>query len=216
MGKLTNGIGERNCFDTKYLTFIESFDRELAKTRLVDGGLIEKINSYLREENTACEGGGDFENKLNKILHQGTSTPHYWFYKLDYLLWKDENIWTDLPKAFEKFNKSRFRLSRLNSIEHMHPQSKRDDWKGDNGECQSIDCFGNLALVSNHMNSALNAQDGQNKRQDIQKQLNNGTIESLKMILAYSKYEEWNMDNCAEHQGKMIGLLSNDLGCGLN
>ena len=61
------------------------------------------------------------------------------------------------------------------------------------------------------MNSALNAQEDYNKRHDIQKQLDNGTIESLKMILLYSKYEEWTPKNCNKHQIEMINLLIGDL-----
>jgi len=200
-------------FYSDYLKFLECFDRELAKERLCNGTLIDKINSYLKQENTACDDDKNFEYKLNEILHQGTSTPHYWFYKLDYLLWKDKNILNQLSKRFEKFDKSNFRLSRLNSIEHIHPQSKCKEWEEQNvDKCTKVDCFGNLALISNHMNSALNAQEGQNKRQDIQKQLNNGTIESLKMILVYSKYEKWTQEECDTHQKEMINLLCCDLG----
>ena len=39
--------------------------------------------------------------------------------------------------------KTKFRLSRLNSIEHIHPQSKKEDWKD-----YSVDNFGNLLTHS--------------------------------------------------------------------
>jgi hypothetical protein len=51
----------------------------------------------------------------------------------------------------------------------------------------------------------------ENKRTIIQKQLNNGTIESLKMLLVYSKYKEWNTNNCKDHQKKMIDLLEKNI-----
>ena len=105
-----------------------------------------------------------FENKAQ--INSGTSTPHYWFYKLDYLLWKNNDLWKDLKYKFTKNDrfayaliKTKFRLSRLNSIEHIHPQSKKEDWKD-----YSVDNFGNLALISNHMNSALIDKDNENKK----------------------------------------------------
>lgn len=182
--------------ESTHKTFYESFLIELEK--------LDRIDALKR-----LSDNNDFE----KLLSQGTSTPHYWFYKLDYLLWKDIDLWLEFESEFNQeknFNykliKKNFRLSRLNSIEHIHPQSKKEDWKD-----YSVDNFGNLALISNHMNSALNAQEDYNKRHDIQKQLDNGTIESLKMILAYSKYKEWTSENCKEHQEEMINILIEDL-----
>ena len=61
------------------------------------------------------------------------------------------------------------------------------------------------------MNSALIDKDNENKKLKIQEQLNNGTIESLKMVLLYSKYKEWTPENCDEHQIEMINLLIGDL-----
>jgi hypothetical protein len=210
-----------NDFYNKYFNFIENFDRIMAKERLSeDKNLIGLINHYLAKN--------EFEEKEcsselfidNAELNNGTSTPHYWFYKLDYLLWKNNDTWKNLINQFAESNrfkytniKSDFRLSRLNSIEHMHPQSKADAWNNGTKECQSVDNFGNLALISNHMNSALNAQQDIDKRLDIQKQLNNGTIESLKMILAYSQYNQWNPENCVNHHNDMIDLLIQDIKC---
>ncbi|MGJ0359956.1 DUF262 domain-containing protein [Aliarcobacter cryaerophilus] len=182
--------------ESTHKTFYESFLIELEN--------LDRIDALKR-----LSDNNDFE----KLLSQGTSTPHYWFYKLDYLLWRNDSIWKDLKYKFTENDrfayaliKTKFRLSRLNSIEHIHPQSKKEDWKD-----YSVDNFGNLALISNHMNSALNAQEDYNKRHDIQKQLDNGTIESLKMILAYSKYKEWTLKNCEEHQEEMINILIEDL-----
>lgn len=192
---------------------LEKFDRTMALERLTDNkDLTGLVNNYLINNNKDSNfDEANFEN--NAQLNKGTATAHYWFYKLDYLLWKNNDLWKDLEYKFtenDRFKYSlintKFRLSRLNSIEHIYPQSKKEDW-----ELGKIDNFGNLALISNHMNSALNAQEDYNKRHDIQKQLYNGTIESLKMILAYSKYKEWTSENCNEHQEEMINLLIEDL-----
>ena len=147
-----------------------------------------------------------FENKAQ--INSGTSTPHYWFYKLDYLLWKNDSIWKNLNLNLDL---SKFRLSRLNSIEHIYPQQPlkpKEEWNNS----QKLNNFGNLALISNHMNSSLNNRDyNEEKRGLLMNQLNKGTIESLKMILLYSKYKEWTSENCDEHQIEMINLLIGDL-----
>lgn len=196
-----------------FLQELGKFDRLMALERLTDKpDLTGLVNSYLINNNKISDfDKSNFEK--NAQLHSGTTTAHYWFYKLDYLLWKNNDIWNKLNYKFteeKKFKysqiKTNFRLSRLNSIEHVYPQSKKENW-----ENYSVDNFGNLTLISNHMNSALIDKDNVNKKLKIQEQLNNGTIESLKMILIYSKYEEWTPENCDEHQTEMINLLIGDL-----
>ena len=192
---------------------LEKFDRTMALERLTDEpDLTGLVNGYLINKNkVSIFDESNFEDKAQ--LNRGTATAHYWFYKLDYLLWKNDSIWKDLEYKFtenDRFKYSlintKFRLSRLNSIEHIYPQSKKEDW-----ELGKIDNFGNLTLISNHMNSALIDKDNVNKKLKIQEQLNNGTIESLKMILAYSKYKEWTSENCKKHQEEMINILIEDL-----
>lgn len=197
----------------EFLSLLKELDRDMALERLSKAkDLTGLINSYFL--NTKKVNNFDEKDFVeNAQLNSGTSTPHYWFYKLDYLLWKDSDIWKDLKSKFTDENKFKyelinkdFRLSRLNSIEHIYPQSKKEDW-----ELGKIDNFGNLTLISNHMNSALIDKDNVNKKLKIQEQLNNGTIESLKMILAYSKYKDWTPENCDDHQEKMINILIEDL-----
>ncbi|MFA7086106.1 MAG: DUF262 domain-containing protein [Aliarcobacter sp.] len=192
---------------------LEKFDRTMALERLIDKpNLTGLVDGYLINKNkVSIFDESNFEDKVQ--LNRGTATAHYWFYKLDYLLWKNNDLWKDLDYKFienDKFKysliKTKFRLSRLNSIEHVYPQSKKGTW-----ENYSVDNFGNLTLISNHMNSALIDKDNENKKLKIQEQLNNGTIESLKMVLIYSKYKEWTSENCKEHQEEMINILIEDL-----
>ena len=193
---------------------LEKFDRELAKIRLSKKGIIEFINEKIENIYQNKNSSIIPSKKLEEILNQGTSTPHYWFYKLDYLLWKNYNhnkvIWKNV-QLLKDANINTFRLTRLNSIEHIqpqHPEQNCNHWN--NKEC-SIDNFGNLALISNHMNSTLSNQCFKYKIEDIKKQLKKDTIESLKMVLIYSKYKEWNEKNCKEHYEQMAKLLHEDL-----
>jgi len=197
------------------INFLEEFDNELAKVRLSEKEIADFIDEKMKDLNNKQV---DINKNLEDILNKGTSTPHYWFYKLDYLLWRDYN-WKELNNKFEESKnfkylkiKEQYRLTRLHSIEHIYPQIKKDNWKCEEcNECPNkencIDCFGNLALISNHLNSALLDKDYKNKRLKIQEQLNNGTIESIKMLLIYSKYQEWNEGNCKDHYDEMIKIL---------
>ncbi len=209
---LDKNFNEENVYSL-FSEELEKFDRTMALERLTDNkDLTGLVNNYLINNNKDSNfDEANFEN--NAQLNKGTATAHYWFYKLDYLLWKNNDLWKDLEYKFtenDRFKYSlintKFRLSRLNSIEHIYPQSKKEDW-----ELGKIDNFGNLTLISNHMNSALIDKDNVNKKLKIQEQLNNGTIESLKMILAYSKYKDWTPENCDDHQEKMINILIEDL-----
>ncbi len=214
---LDKNFNEENVYSL-FSEELEKFDRTMALERLTDKpDLTGLVNGYLINKNkVSIFDESNFEDKAQ--LNRGTATAHYWFYKLDYLLWKNDSIWKDLEYKFtenDKFKytliKTKFRLSRLNSIEHIYAQSKEVDWQNPNNNYTNIDKFGNLALISNHMNSALIDKDNENKKLKIQEQLNNGTIESLKMVLIYSKYEEWTPENCNKHQTEMINLLIKDL-----
>ncbi|BDY13887.1 DUF262 domain-containing protein [Hydrogenimonas cancrithermarum] len=224
---LENDVLSEKFYD-RYLEFLKSLDKKAALTRLRKGDLKKMFYSY--NGPPATTDGEDAKPwNLDEVLNRGTSTPHYWFYKLDYLLWEQELLESKFEKGEyehpfseeEKFKyeeiKKNFRLSRLNSIEHMKPQSKANDWGERCNGCKakrSIDCFGNLALVTHHLNSSL-LDDEVNKKYTIQRQLNRGTIESLKMIDFYSRIrnsQEMTIDHCREHHKEMVGILCKSLG----
>ena len=157
-------------------------------------------------------------------LNQGTGTPHYWFYRLEYYLWKDKekrNIEIQIDGKRINFGAiaDNYRFRGLNSIEHIQPQSKADEWKQweeknpqKDKKCE-IDDFGNLALISQSFNSSLSNQDMEKKWIDIRK---NKDVESLKMCLAYASvkgdYKAWKPDKAKEHQNEMLEILKASLG----
>jgi hypothetical protein len=214
--KWLDGKFDNNDFYENYIQFLEDFDKRIMKERLEDKPNLQNI--YLNYDYDPKKKITINQSKLNVVLHEGTSTQHYWFYKLDYLLWKD---YINNKKYWKKENNSieilenvkidNFRLKRLNSIEHIQPQNPIDDCKDWNNKECDINNFGNLALVSNHMNSTLTNNCFKTKIKDIEKQLSKGTIESLKMILVYSKYDEWNSEKCQKHQEEMIEILKNSI-----
>jgi len=183
---------------SKFNLWLTDFLKQV-KTQKDTNSLVEFLETKDKKEAKKRKADKEFE----ELLNQGTSTPHYWFYKLEYLLWKDD-VWKDI-KILKSYNINNYRLKHLSSIEHIqpqHPQAECKEW----GDC-NIDNFGNLALISKNMNSKLSNQCFKNKRADIEKQISNGRVESLKMLLIYSKYNDWNSDNCKEHYDEMINIL---------
>ncbi|QTA82713.1 DUF262 and DUF1524 [Desulfonema limicola] len=139
-----------------------------------------------------------------KILEDplGTAFPHYWFYKLEFVLW-------------EKYAKGKnekwknFKMTAKNSVEHISPQTQKDVDKNIVSDIM-LNRFGNLALVSRSINSEYSNLPFNEKRQRF---INNNQykLDSLKMDFIYSN-EEWDDLLAKEHQDEMIKALNEYLG----
>lgn len=142
----------------------------------------------------------DFKT-IQSILNQdsGTKFNHYWFYKLEYLLWKswDKN----------DYKLKRYRITSKNSIEHVFPQN--DEYKNKldsvNDNIDWLNSFGNLALLSVGQNSEYSNQDVAKKRIDFQKK---ETYDSLKLVNVY-RDENWNTKEIIGHQNSMFSIFEN-------
>lgn len=86
----------------------------------------------------------------------GTSFHHYWFYKLEYLLWK---TWDKNDSRVKQF-----RITSKNSVEHVFPQNHEFGNKLANTEFDWLNSFGNLGLLSVGENSSYNNQDVRKKK----------------------------------------------------
>jgi uncharacterized protein with ParB-like and HNH nuclease domain len=153
-------------------------------------------------------------------LNKGTQTSRYWFFKLDYLLWKkwvlEENEtpnFPEIPNLKDKIRNFQFRDNR--SVEHVQPQNPTEgiDWKPSESNQLSIskikDQFGNLALISIRSNSSYNNQLPKLKKDDFIKRSKNWGIESLKLLDSYSS-DDWTIEKMNEHQNSMYKLLEED------
>ncbi|EAI8628580.1 DUF1524 domain-containing protein, partial [Campylobacter lari] len=217
--------------------FLEILDTALAKEQLQDKVLIDKVNEILNSKNNLTTTDDFVLNKfyINEketqkcILDQGTATPHYWFYRLEYYLWKYSKIeyylgnkqLKEMQLDEKKFSNiaSNFYFRSLNSIEHVQAQSKAQGW----GE---VDNFGNLALISSSFNSSLNNQDVPSKYRDFQKRYIDDTkkaVISLKLWLIYALAKDneneteknnenkitWTFEKAKEHKNQMLEVLKN-------
>jgi hypothetical protein len=138
---------------------------------------------------------------IKKILSKasGTGFSHYWFYKLEYILWKNRD------ESDQKIKQ--YRITSKNSIEHVFPQYEENKNNLDNlgDEIDWLNSFGNLALLSVGQNSSYSNQDVAKKRIDFN---NKSTYDSLKLAKTYSN-NSWNSEQIKEHQGETINLFEN-------
>jgi uncharacterized protein with ParB-like and HNH nuclease domain len=140
-------------------------------------------------------------NALN-ILNEshGTSFHHYWFYKLEYLLWK---TWDKNDNKIKQF-----RITSKNSIEHVFPQNHEFGNKLENTESDWLNSFGNLGLLSVGENSSYNNQDVGKKKIDFDDP-NKLNYDSLKLAKIYSSpnIKSWDSENIKQHQKEMIKIF---------
>lgn len=190
---------EKNPSEGECIAYLEELDNALALARYQ-----KELKEYAKMIKSHSKGEWDF-------LNQGEGTSHYWFYRLEYYLYKGRERYEGVKldgKSFTEIAES-YEFAKLNSIEHIQPQSraKEGDWSK-----QDKDIFGNLALISKSFNSSLNAKNVKKKKKQIIDQLKEGAIQSLKMILAYAEIEEvWSLQMARRHQEEMIKILQDSL-----
>lgn len=133
-----------------------------------------------------------------------TSFNHYWFYKLEYLLWKTRGDWV---KKDDEEKIKHFRITSKNSIEHVFPQNHEFGNKLEDTGFDWLNSFGNLGLLSVGENSSYSNQSVIKKQDDFK---NKQTYDSLKLAKIYSSLGEnnsWNIENIKIHQEEMIDIL---------
>jgi hypothetical protein len=137
----------------------------------------------------------------NKVLDKplGLQFPHYWFYKLEFLLWREMK---------DQKNLTEFKITAKNSVEHIEPQTSKD-WKNRDEnpiDEELLDSFGNLALVSRSLNSSLsNARYKLKREKFFESNRDRNRIESLKLLNVYERdKDQWDKDDIVRHQAEMI------------
>lgn len=152
--------------------------------------------------------------KLSKLVdissilekHQGVGFSHYWFYKLEFVLWFSKQTWNKDTNLDTLWNT--FRMTAKNSVEHIWPQNPEN--RSDSWQEAELDCFGNLGLVSRSLNSEYGRKPFNEKKAHFQTR-NKARIDSLKMYLIYNQNEEWTPPKAQEHQQQMIKLIDSYL-----
>lgn len=141
----------------------------------------------------------DFNFELYLKQSNGTGFKHYWFYKLEYVLWKNwEN--KDDPRF------KNYRITSKNSVEHIYPQHPENELENPKLETQDLDSFGNLVLLSMSQNSEYSNKSVNVKRSMFQEKSN--SYDTLKSYFIFDK-NKWEKENIIEHRKNMIEKLLN-------
>ena len=187
----------------KAIKFLEQLDNKLAKSALDSSGdrkVVETINNVIEKIYNGENLEAPMLEKIDSsFLDKGTSVPHYWFYRLEYMLWRDFNSLSacdtcadDIKKVFPKFNRDEYLIKSQDTVEHMWATNLQEKGK-------ALDDFGNLALIRKDFNSSLSDYDFGEKLKRIKESPNS----SIKMLIFYASQKGYDKD--------MIGRLGNEM-----
>lgn len=157
------------------------------------------LNYCKKEDNDKWHKLSDVKNWVYGSMNR------YWFWRLDYYLWEREANKTEGRRnAIMRYT---FRENR--SIEHLHPQNQNEQnqqW----GE-ESINSFGNLAMISSSFNSSQSNDPVGIKFARIKEQEERNNLESLKLYEMFLKAKEkngWTEQLSKEHEKEMLAILN--------
>ena len=130
----------------------------------------------------------------------------YWFWRLDYYLWEENEKAEAKDDAISKYI---FRTNR--SIEHLHPQNQENEtgkW-----EEKDLNSFGNLAMISSGFNSTQSNDPVGVKFSRIKDQHDKKQLQSIKLWkmheLAQGNGSQWTKDLAEKHGEEMLVILRN-------
>lgn len=199
------------------LSYLKYLDNHLFSIRLQeDSPLIERTSWFLDEISDGRIGINDRYQPSTSPLKDslGLQFPHYWFYKLEFILWLQlRNKTEQVKRKLEKYEGdiSAFKITAKNSLEHIAPQNPVDSKQKSevSDDKDLLNSFGNLALVSRSLNSSLSNSSYKLKREKFnESNKTRSRIESLKLLIVYESEEEnWLKDNIDKHQKEMIQLF---------
>lgn len=137
-------------------------------------------------------------------LDRGTSTPHFAFNYLDYLLWRDltdERSERRVPKSVAAKS---YRFRYRPSVEHFYPRHPDPSGNIATLPRDEVDRFGNLCLMSRSENSKRSNLAPAAKVKQYRSEL-----QSLKfqLMAATTDAEGWDTDQILAHQREMLDYL---------
>jgi len=174
--------------DVDSIIILEPIDNTMSLSQLKDKEISYKLCNDKYDDLEPI----NLEAELNDP--KGTGFKHYWFQKLEYILWKD---WDKNDNKIKDF-----RITSKNSVEHVFPQ--HHEFK-EELEIDILNSFGNLGLLSVSQNSSYSHQDVKKKKVDFDKK---NVYDSLKLAHIYrdNEIDNWSEKQVIDHQNEMIEL----------
>lgn len=178
-----------------HLLYLEKIDNVLSLNK----SETDRELSWLLMHQTA---GFSQEFNIKEYLesNRGTGFNHYWFQKLEYILWKNWEF-----EKTEEFNN--FKILSKNSVEHIYPQDPMNKIHHPEIAEEHLHSFGNLVLLSVSQNSEYT-----NKSFSIKKSMfkeKKSSYDTLKSYYIFSANDDWKPDLIKEHRDEMIKKILN-------
>lgn len=175
---------------------LEKIDNQLSLSK----GITDKEAS-LKLLNSELSKDRDIRTELEKI--NGTNFEHYWFQKLEYVLFKNWPFEKTVPFL-------NYRITSRNSIEHIYPQHPDPNSRYQTLSTEHLDSFGNLVLLSVSQNSEYSNRSVDQKRSMFNEK---NVYDTLKSYYIFHNYQgEWNEISIGRHREEMIELLERHYG----
>ena len=173
---------------------LEEIDNQLSLTKCT-----QKEASFILIDDD-CHPQRHIDEVCNDLAKsKGTAFEHYWFQKLEYVLWRRR---ADL-QCFAVDKLSGYRITSKNSVEHVHPQNEKYDSRLDDAD---LHAFGNLVLLSPGENSSYSNKPVPVKRAEFHVK---PRYDALKLAHIFDKQKrgEWDASAITRHQKEMLLLL---------
>lgn len=191
-------IEEKPSFNDAYY-WLRQLDNTLFSSNTEHISLPERtINSMVDFLDIECDAESVF-GTLENLNNSGVGFPHFWFYKIEFVLW----YYRDQLNKQEDWGN--YKMTARNSIEHIGPQNPRDP--RDKVCIETLDTMGNLVLVTRSINSEYSDKAYGVKRSMFENKKAKGSIDSLKSDLIYNE-DDWNDQKAEEHFAKIMVLLN--------
>jgi uncharacterized protein with ParB-like and HNH nuclease domain len=177
-----------------HLEYLESIDNVFSTTR---NSTDKELSWKLLEANVTIQQDFDIELYLESSL--GTKFKHYWFQKLEYILWK--NWESDKNEMFNNF-----RITSKNSVEHIYPQDPENKMQHPKIDNEFLHSFGNLVLLSVAQNSEYS-----NKSVNVKRSMFNekgDSFDTLKSFYIFRSFDfDWSTIQIERHKKDMIDKI---------
>ncbi|EKF9830607.1 DUF262 domain-containing protein [Vibrio cholerae] len=190
---LSRLVAEPKANDGDVVRLLESIDNKMSLTRETQKEASFKLASDIAPQTLPWE-----EQAIYLKSSLGTRFEHYWFQKLEYLLWKNGDKAND--------NKlKRYRITSKNSVEHVHPQ--KEEYYHEL-EKSPLNAFGNLVLLSPGENSSYSNQTVAKKKADFDSKPRYDALKLKDIFETYTQSNnQWSAIEIDKHQQNMLQLF---------
>ena len=182
------------------LALLEQIDNQLSLTEMT-----QKEASYRLLSSDTAEPVSAATTVAYLKEPNGTSFEHYWFQKLEYILWRERSNfnWLDPEKLHL------YRITSKNSVEHVHPQN--EEFRRTLPD-ELLHGFGNLVLLSPGENSSYSNLAVLKKQAAFRAKPKYDSLKLAHMFHVLGKDDDWGQDQINEHALAMLSLIETHYG----